>query len=886
MRSAPDPTRRDSADAELRFHLDARARDLMRRGMAADEARARARREFGDVEETCRYMDELDERRRTTRRGKRYMDDFRQDVRIAFRRLRAAPAFTLAAILTIALGVGANAAVFSVVYSVLLRPLPFPDADRLYAIYHANRTGNLLEAGVSPLDLDDWRAGRRALADLGGYFYQEGSSGLALTGRGRPRQLSGVFFTPGFFSTLGIQAVRGRLPREDEMVRGGHDRIALLSHGFWQREFGGVDDAIGSTLTLSGEPFEVIGVLPADFRFPTERADLFIPYSTIPDSAIPRLRVVRVLSVVGRARPGVGQAGVEAEMGVLTRRLAEQFPENRAWDAASVVPLREVVVGPVRQPLLVLFAAVGLVLLMACVNVAGLQLARAASRQGEMAIRLAIGARRGRLVRQLMTESLVLASLGGLAGLALARPAVAALVTLSAGQLPRAAEVGLNPTVVLFTLATTALVGVLFGLAPALSGSRQSADASLRGSRGTAGPGSHRLRSGLVVAEVAVAMMLVVGAGLMIRSFQQLLNVDVGFRPDHLIAVQFTLNADRYEADADPAEGFTHGYARVYHEIIERVRALPGVQSAAAVKDPPFRGNGERNGFRVAGRPVPAGQDPPTATAIHVSDGYFATIGAPIVDGREFTPDDRANTPTVFVINEAFAREFFPGERAVGKHLDFGRIQPEIVGVVHDIRQVAVAEPARPTVYIDNLQNTRVKTTIVARAAGDPLALVDPIRQVVWSVDPEQPIADVFTFDAAVSRALARPRLLMVLLGLFGAIGLALGAIGIYGVLASLVSERRREIGVRLALGAPPASISSLVLRRGAILGGVGIGAGLTGALAGRQFLATVLYGVTPGDPGTLLTVAAVLLGAVLLASWLPARRAAHVDPVQTLRSE
>ena len=817
------------------------------------------------------------------------MDDLRQDLRTAFRRLRDAPGFTTAAVLTIALGVGMNAAVFSVVRAVLLRPLPFPQSDRLYMVYSANRTAGRLDAAVSPVDLDDWRARRQAIEDIGGSFYAEGSSGLDWTGRGDPRQLSTVFVTPGFFRTLGVTAVSGRLPREDEMVRGGHDRVAILTHGFWQREFGGAPVQSGLTMTLNGEPYDVIGVLPNDVRFPTDAADLFVPYSTIPDNAIPRLRQVRVLSVVARARAGVELGGVQAEMARITRQLAAEFPEDRAWDSATVTPLRDVVVGSVRDGLLVLFGAVGLVLLIASVNVAGLQLARAAGRGREIAVRLALGARRGRLIRQLLTENIVLAMIGGAIGLALARWTVSAFVALSAEELPRAAEISVDAAVIVITLGVSAFVGILFGLIPALRGSSTDVQQALRaGGRSLAGVESHRLRTGLVVAEIAIAMMLVVAAGLMVRSFRSLTTADAGFRPDHLLAVQFTINLQRHGGPPPtPTPGYGSAYALFYHDVVEKVRTLPGVKSAAAVKDPPLRGNGEINSFRLPGRVVPAGEDPPSATAIHVSDGYFATIGTPIVEGREFTRYDLANAPRVFVVNEAFARQFFPGERAVGKRLILGRnTEVEIVGVVHDIRQVAMAQPARPTIYVHNLQNSRVKTTIVVRTAADPLTLVNPIREAIWSIDPQQAITSVFTFDESVSRALTRPRLLTMLLGSFGALGLLLGAIGIYGVLASLVGERRREIGVRLALGATPTSVAGLILSRGVRLAIVGILVGLVGALVGGRVMSTLLYEVRPTDPPTLVVVGLVLLAAAILASWWPAYRASRLDPVETLRSE
>ena len=822
------------------------------------------------------------------------------NLRYAVRQLRAAPGFAATAILTLALGIGANTAIFSLVNNVLFRPLPFEHADRLYGVYSANRTAGMLQGNVSPVDLDDWRVmartapagGRPVIEDLGGYFYAEGSTGLSLTGRGQPKALSAVFVTPGFFTTLGVVPAAGRLPREDELVRGGPDRVVMLTHAFWTREFGASPSIVGATITLKDEPYQVLGVLPVDFRFPTDQADVFVPHSTIPDSGIPRIRPVRVLRVIARAREGVAQPAVVAQMNTIAQQLASQYPEDRAWDATTVLPLHEIVTGPVRGGLLVLLGAVGFVLLAACVNVAGLQLARAMSRRREMGVRVALGAGRGRLVRMVLTESLVLSAVGCVAGLVLARGIVSGLLALGQGELPRAAEVHLDGAVATFSIVLAILTGLLCGLVPALRASSSDVQPMLReGSRGSAGPGRERLRAGLVVAEVALAVILVVGAGLMARSFSALLKVDSGFRPDHLIAVQFTIDPTRHATPAPPAGGTAApgppGYALLYEQIIEKVRAIPGVVSAAAVKDPPFRGLGERNGFSLPGRTTPPGQDPPSAMTIHVSDGYFATIGARMVEGREFTPRDSADAPPVVVVNEAFAKQYFPGQRTVGQKLLVGRgFSIEIVGVVHDIRQVAVAEPAEPTLYVHNLQNSRVKTTIVARTQGEPLSMTNAIRDAVWSLDPNQPITAVFTFDDIVSRALARPRLLTVLLAAFGVIGLGLGALGLYGVLSFLVQQRRREIGVRLTLGARPADVRWLFVRRGLLLTTVGVAAGLIIARLMSYSLGAVLYGIGPADTATFAGVALVLFLSAGLASWLPARRAARVNPVETLRLE
>jgi len=882
-----DDRNRD-VDAEVAFHLETRAAELIASGMPEHEARAQARREFGDIEGARRYMGRMAGRLETSRRRRQTLAELRQDVVYALRRLRAAPTFALAAILTLALGIGANTLIFSVVNAVVLEPLPFPAPEQLYAAYSANRSAGLLQSPVSAVDLDDWRAQREQIADLGGYWYAEGSSGLDLIGRGRPQRLSATFIEPGFFPALGVQPLHGRLPREDELVRGGPDRVVVLSHRFWMREFGGDPAIVGTALPLENESLQILGVLPPSFRFPADGVDVYVPYSTLPDSAIPRLRPVRVLSVVARARPGVSEDQVRAELAAITGRLAQQYDEDRSWDAATVVPLADVVTGPVRDGLFVLFGAVALVLLLACVNVAGLQLARAGGRRREIGVRLALGAGRGRIVRQLLTESLLLSALGGGLGVVLATGGLRGVLTLAAGQLPRAAGVTIDTTVLVFALAISLAAGVVFGVVPAWRIARGDAQAALRdGGRGVAGSRHHRVRVALVVAEVAVAMMLVVGAGLLGKSFLVLLDEDPGFRPNGLLAVQFTIDADRHATSGGgpTVENAGRPYTVFYQEILEAARRLPGVVAAGAVKDPPFGGNGERWQFTVPGRVVPAGEDEPSAAAIHVSDGYFGTIGAR-VEGREFTPADRAGAPFVFVVNEAFARRFFPGGRAIGRTIRVGRSDVEIVGVVNDIRQVAIAEPAQPTIYVHNLQNSRVKTTLVVRTDGDPAALAPAVRDAIWALDPMQSITNVFTFDDAMSRAVARPRLLVVLLGAFGALGLVLGAVGLYGIIAALVSERRREIGVRLALGARPADVLRMMVRRGlglAVIGGV---IGLAGAALVSRFLTSVLYGVDPLDPATFVAMTAVLLAVAAVASWIPARRGARLDPVETLRAE
>lgn len=883
-------TIRSEVDEELQFHLDARTEELVRSGVPQVEAHRRALAEFGDLEDARRSLRRIDGDTERRARLRDYIVEWRQDIAYGLRTLRRSPGFTLAAVLTIALGVGANTAIFSVVHGIVFKPLPFPEPDRLVRAWSANPGSGTRQAAVSPVDLDDWRAQRTQLADIGGWWFAEGGSGVDLTGGGEPQRLSVAFVTPGFFPALGVRPALGRFPREDEMVRGGDDRVVVLSHGFWQRRFGADSTLVTRTVTLNGEPYRVVGIAHPGFRFPSERAEAWIPYSTIPDESIPRIRPVRVLDVVARLKPGVTVAQAHADLNAITARLAATYPEDANWSEATVMLLSDAMVGPVRRGLLALLGAVGFVLVLACVNVANLLLARATVREREVALRMALGASRGRVVRQMVTESLLLAAIGGAAGTAGAAAGSRLLTSLAAGQLPRTAEVGLDSSVLLFALGATLLTGLLFGLAPALRAAGTELQSSLReAGRGLVSGSSQRLRTGLVVAEVALAVVLVAGAGLMTRSFVQLLRVDLGFRPERLLAVNFTINTTRYTDQR---------YRQFYREVIDRVRTVPGLVSVGAVKHVPFRGNGERIGFIPEGLAPGGSEQAPTAQLIHVSDGYFSTIGARVIAGREYDDTDgalRAPTPgavPVFsglptvIVNRTLAERFFAGGNAVGRTLRVGPTPLPIIGVVDDIRQVAIEEPVLPTIYVNNLMNSRVQVTLVARTRGDPLAMAPAVREAIWSLDREQTITSIFTLDQAVGEAVARPRLLTVLLGLFGSLGLVLGVVGLYGVLSYLVSSRQREIGVRIALGAPRRAVLGMVVRRGLVLAATGTVIGLGAALVLTRYLRDVLFGVAPTDPLTYALVVVAMLMAAALASALPARRAATVDPAIAFRAD
>jgi len=808
------------------------------------------------------------------------MDELKQDLRFALRTLTKNRGFTIIAILTLALGIGANSAIFSVVNGVLLKPLPYPHPEQLLRAYQVEILDGAPKNGViSPVNLDDWRARRNVLADIAGYFYREGASGTDLTGLGEPQRLSVSYVSPGFWNTLGVRPQLGRVPRDDEMVRGSNDKLVVLSDAFWHRQFGGDPTVVGRRVTLGNESYEIVGVMPPAFHFPSTSVQVFIPYSTIPDDAIPRLRPVRVMAMVARMKPGVTVAQASAELNGIARGLAEQYPtDNARLGQAAVVPLRQAMVGDVRTSLFVLLGAVGVVLLIASVNLASLLLARASGRERELAIRAALGAERSRLVRQLFTENLLLALAGGVLGVFVAQVGERLLLNLAAGQLPRAEDVGLDATVLVFTAGVAILTGVAFGLVPALRASSPELQQSLRsGTRGST-KGTGGARSILVVTEVALAVLLVIGAGLMARSFVKLLAVDLGFATDHRVALNYTVSTARHQSETEMRD--------TYRQMLERVRAVPGVIAAGAIRDLPFRGDGESIRFRLPSAQSSSDQRV-AATLMFTSDGFFNAMGIPLLAGRDVSLQDGPNAPPALVVNQAFAKRYFPNQNPVGQYLVFGDTNRlPIVGLVGDTRQSAVDEVPAPRVYASVYQIFRVKVNLVARTREDPAVMIKRIQDAVRSVDPQQTFTSAFTLEDAIGEAVARPRLLVVLLGLFGAMGLILGALGIYGVLAQLVAQRTREIGVRVALGAQPTDVMKMIVGNGLGLASVGVAIGLIAALLATRVMSGVLYGVTATDPLTFAAVPVALLSVAALASWVPARRAMKVDPLVALRAE
>ena len=861
----------EDVEAELAFHLARKAEELKDAGLSPDDARREAARRFGDLEYTRHYCRDEDLRRERESRQNIMIHELRRDFVYSVRSLRSAPGFALVALLTLALGIGANTAIFSVVRGVLLRPLPFPDAEQVMRVWHVNRTANENRALVSEPDYLDWRAATKRFATLGAYWYNAGQSGANLTGSGTPERLEGAFITDGFFQTLRTPAHIGRTIQSAETVVG-NNLVMVLSHDVWQRRFGGDPSILGRTLMLDGVAHTVVGVMPPDFTFPAERIDFWIPVSTIGEDGIGRSRASNFLDVVGRLAPGATAAQAREELAAVARRAAETYPGREDWTDVLVMPVREALFGDVRRPLLVLLGAVGFVLLITCVNIAGLLLARATTRQRELAVRSALGAGRGRIMRQLLTESLVLALLGGALGVALAYVGVRALGAIGAAELPRASAIRIDGPVLMYALALSTVAGLLFGLLPALRATSSNLEGVLRaGSRGITGKGGNRLRSTLVIAEVALAVVLVIGAGLAARSFARMLSVEPGFDPRNTLTLRLSIDSENYES--------------YQNALLAAVSAVPGVRVAGGGRNLPLQGMGEiREPVVIPGTTGDPRPRPIRLPVLHISADYFRAMGIPLRAGRAFTPADRVGAPVVYIVNESFAKHYWPNESAVGKVMRLGNTPIEIIGVVGDVRQRSLTAPPEPTAYIHYLQNQRSGMTIIARTEGDPLRYAAAIRRAVWSVNPNQTITRVQPLADIVGETLARPRLLATLLLLFGVMGLSLGALGIYGVLAYAVTQRRQEIGVRVALGATPGSVLGLVVRQGMVLAAIGIVAGIAGAMLLTRVMATVLYEVRTTDPTTFAMVIVVLLSTAFVASWLPARRALRIDPVDALR--
>jgi putative ABC transport system permease protein len=857
--------RREDAELEeeLRFHL--REEERLKRDRGQDPSAAW--RDFGNLTTV----------REVTRDqwGWSWLERAVQDARFAIRLLRKSPAFTLTAITVLALGIGATTAIFSVVNAVLLRPLAFSEPDRVVMVWERQPSGRTNV--IQTQNFLDWRARNRSFSAISCVY----GLPMNLSGDGDPVQIPGMSVTAGFFEILRVAPILGRtfLPEEDEP---GGRQVVVLSYGLWQRRFGGRMDVVGQRIILGGSPAEVIGVMPDGFAFPTIRADLFTPLRINPSTAP---REGRNYQSVARLKRGVTLAQAQRDMEAVAAQTERERPRmNTKW-SATVVPLLEQTVGTSRDTLLVLLGAVVFVLLIACANVANLLLMRAAGRQREMAVRAALGAGRWRLLHQTAMESVLLALSGGLLGFALAYwcvPAVVQMLPLGY-PLPRRGEIAVDGTVLWFTLASSVLCGLFFGIFPALQLDRaRLADRLKQGGRAGSSTG-RGLRNSLVIAEVAVAVLLVIGAGLMLRSLALLNGTNLGFRSDHLLTVRMMLIFSKYAGDLPRR-------AAIMQDALERIRALPQVKSASSIHILPMMGTNSGTGYHRADRPAPAPGTGGGGEVSVISDQYFRTMGIPMIAGREFERrTDRMGAPAVAILNREAARTMFENENPIGKRLKVawgGATDPEIVGVSENMRHDGVSIAPQPTLFLSNMQTPSLFASLLIRTQGDPMAAAGAIKEAMRQTDPDQGAAEIQSMEQLVATSIAGPRLQTVLLGTFGGLGLVLACVGIYAVISYSVAQRTREMGIRLALGAAPGAIRGLVLREGMLLAGAGIAAGILAALAFTRYLETLLYSVKPTDPGVYLSVCGVLAVSAAAGCWLPARRATGVDPAVVLREE
>jgi putative ABC transport system permease protein len=854
----------EELDEEVRFHLEREIRENIARGMSPEEARLAALRSFGGVERVKEESRDV--------RGIRLLEELWQDLRYGARMLLKNLGFTLIAVLTLALGIGANTAIFSVVNAVLLSSLPYAEAERLVQLAERSREG--ARFNVAYPNFEDWRVRAQSFEGMASIRDQS----FNLTGVDRPTQLLGRTVNWNFFSLLGIQPQLGRSFRAADDHYGA-ERTAILSHAMWQDRYGGDLSVIGKAVLLNGDPYTVIGVLPPGFEY-FRKDDVYVPIGLFlkPNTGLTdrgsRLR----LYAVARLKPGVTLAQANSEMAALATQLAQEYPAANQGKSALAERLQDVMSENVRQSLWVLLGAVGFILLIACVNAANLLLVRAAERQKEIAVRMALGARPSRIVKQLLSESLLIAFSGGAVGLLLGQWMLNGLLALAPPNIPQLGRVELNHSVLLFTLGITALTSLLCGLLPALHTTRLDLQSVLKESgRSTAGLARERTRQALLIAEISLALVLLVGAGLLVRSMNNLLHVDLGFDADNLLTMALRLPAGNYDNQRQLV---------FYDECLARVSAVPGVRSAALTMSLPIDGSQWDTGFQVDGKPAPPPGQQLIAAYTPVSANYFETLGIRLVRGRVFTAADTTDSVPVTVINESLARRIWPGEDPLGKRLKQGETLREVVGVVTDLKLNGVENATPMQFYAPLAQEPNGILGLAVRTTGNPLAAAASIEQAIHTVDKDLPVFRMRTMEQLLWNALAQRRLTLALLLSLAALALLLASVGIYGVISYAVRQRTNELGIRMALGAQRRDVLKLILTQGLKLALLGVGIGLLAALVLSRWMEALLFEVRPTDPLTFAVIAAVLVLVALFACWIPAWRAAKVDPLVALRNE
>lgn len=865
----------EQVDSELEFHVEMLTRELMQQGLTKESAHAEALARFGNLSVVNAECRKIGLKREREMQRTEYFSQLRQDALLALRQLRRSPGFTAVAVLTLTLAIGANTAIFSMVSAVLLRPLPYPAADRLMLLWGAR--GDQQQLLISIPDVAEWRARNHTFEDIGLARTQS----VNLTGIDKPDRLIGGFTGANTLELLGARAELGRLFTREETTVGAGQQVAVLSDATWRTRFGGDPKIIGRTLTLNGRPHSVIGVVVPEYQDPFRGTEVWLPISSA-TSANWFTRDNPSVWAIGRLKRGVTKEQARADLGAITRQLATEYPATNAGSGAAIVSLEDFLVGGVRPTLFITLGFVAIVLLIACANVANLQLARAASRRREMSLRAALGAGTGRLVRQLLTESLVLSVVGGLLGMLFAYWAIKGLVAIVPGGLPVFGEIGLDREVLLFTAAITLGTGLLFGAMPAVSAASVDLNDSLK-MRGAGGPraGKARARNTFVAVQLALCIVLLVGAGLLSRSLANLQRVNLGFRPDHLLTAEFRLPATKYSTPERISQFMATALARI--------RAVPGVRSAAFVASVPLSGNFGTTTYLAEGATETDAAALPSTEVNSTTDGFFKTMEIPLILGREFEATDRADAPPVAIVNVELAKRSWPNESAIGKRIKIigpPDVWATVVGVVANVKQYTMTEPVGAQLYGPQQQVSGIFASIVARTDGDPMAIADQLRAAIWSVDPDQPVWKVRSMQSLVDRDFAPRQFTARLTGSFALLALLLAIVGVYGVMSYAVAQRTREIGIRMALGADRGSVVRMVVGRGMRIIGVATALGLLAAYASARLIQGQLYGVAATDLITFVLAPAGLAAVAAIACYLPARRAARVDPMTVLQSE